>query len=70
MRAMEAWDIRTRMADEHVQEETTRIKVEEFSDDSVVLDEAGLRVTVFHVNHGELIHPAHGYRVEYAGLRC
>lgn len=64
---MEAWDIRTRMADEHVQEETTRIKVEEFSDDSVVLDEAGLRVTVFHVNHRELIHPAYGDRVEYAG---
>jgi ribonuclease Z len=67
MRATFSNDIETRMADEHVPEAATRIDVQEFSKDGVVLDEGGLRVTAFKVNHGELIHPSYGYRIDYAG---
>jgi ribonuclease Z len=65
---MTFWDdIRIRMADEHVPEAVTRIDAHEFSEDGVVFDEDGIRVTAFQVNHGELIHPSYGYRVDYGG---
>ena len=37
----------------------------EFDQDGVVYEQAGVRVTAFAVNHGELIKPAYGYRVDY-----
>lgn len=33
----------------------------------VVYDEAGIKVTAIEVNHGELIKPAFGYRIDYGG---
>ena len=67
MRAAFADDIRIRMADAHVKELATQIDVKEFNADGVVYDEGGVRVTAFKVNHGELIHPSYGYRVDYQG---
>ncbi len=33
----------------------------------VVYDEGGLRITAFKVEHGGIVEPAYGYRVEYRG---
>ncbi len=62
-------DIRIRMADERVPEEATRIVATEFpvDDGVIVLDEAGVRVTAFEVDHGFHIKPAVGFRVDHAG---
>jgi len=38
-----------------------------FEAEAAVLEEDGVRVTSFAVNHGPLIRPAVGYRVDYAG---
>lgn len=47
--------------------EGTLIETHEYSADGVVFENDGVRVTAFEVNHGELIKPAYGYRVDYAG---
>ncbi len=47
--------------------EGTLIETHEYSADGVVFENEGVRVTAFEVNHGELIKPAYGYRVDYAG---
>ena len=67
MRTTFADDIRIRMADENVPEAATRIDTKEFSEDGMVFDEDGVKVTAFRVLHGELIKPSFGYRVDYAG---
>ena len=68
LHAAYADDIRIRMADEGTPEAATGIVAREFPEDGgVVLDEDGVRVTSFAVNHGPLIRPAVGYRVDYAG---
>lgn len=58
-------DIRIRQADEHVPAAATEIEVHDFRGDGVVFDEAGVKVTAFAVNHGDLIKPSVGYRVDY-----
>jgi ribonuclease Z len=60
-------DIRIRIADEHVPEIATKIEAHEYQNDGVVFDEDGVKVTAFEVNHGPLIKPAFGYRVDFAG---
>ena len=60
-------DIRIRTQDEHFSEERTLIKANEFSTDGVIFEKNGVTVTAFEVNHGPLIKPAAGYRVNYAG---
>lgn len=67
MRSTFSDDIRIRTADEHVTDEATQIAVSEFNADGVIYNEDGVRVTAFKVNHGELIHPSYGYRVDYQG---
>src|SRR6476620_5858466 len=67
MRSTFSDDIRIRMADEHVPEAATRIEVREFAREGVCLDEDGIKVTAIQVNHGPLIEPACGYRIDYAG---
>ncbi|NVO25552.1 MBL fold metallo-hydrolase [Donghicola mangrovi] len=59
-------DITTRMADEGVDEAATHFDVHEAAP-GVVFDADGVKVTMFPVNHGELIDPSVGYRVDYAG---
>lgn len=60
-------DIRIRMADEHVPEAATQIEAHDFEGDGVIFDQGGVKITAFEVNHGPLIKPAFGYRVDYAG---
>lgn len=62
-----AADIRIRLADEKYPPEGIRVIAEEFAAGQVVYDEGGVRVTAFEVDHGDLIKPAYGYRVDYAG---
>lgn len=62
-----AADIRIRRADEKYPPEGIRVIAEEFAAGQVVYDEGGVRVTAFEVDHGDLIKPAYGYRVDYAG---
>jgi ribonuclease Z len=47
--------------------EGTLVETHEYSSDGVVFDQGGVRVTAFEVNHGELIKPSYGYRVDYSG---
>jgi ribonuclease Z len=62
-----AADIRIRMADEHYPAEGVRVIADEFMAGGVVWEMDGVRVTAFEVNHGDLIKPAYGYRVDYDG---
>ena len=60
-------DTSIREADEAVPPESARISSHEFAHDGVILDRDGVKVTAFEVDHGDLIKPAYGYRVDYAG---
>ena len=67
MRSAFVEDRTIRLADEKVPEVATEIMARDFKDNGVVFESRGVKVTAFAVNHGELIHPAYGYRVDYAG---
>jgi ribonuclease Z len=60
-------DVDIRVADEHLPRQAAAFSVTEFSTGGVVYEQAGVKVTAFEVNHGELIKPAYGYRVDYGG---
>ena len=60
-----AADIKTRMADEMLGPEGVSTAVAEFDSDGVVFESNGVRVIAFEVDHGDLIKPAYGYRIEY-----
>lgn len=60
-------DVKIRMEDEHVAEAGTQIAAHEFGADGLVFERNGVRVTAFKVNHGALIEPAYGYRIDFAG---
>jgi ribonuclease Z len=62
-----AADVKIRLADEKNPPEGIAVKVDEFSADGVVFEKEGVRVTAFEVDHGEVIKPAYGYRIDYAG---
>jgi ribonuclease Z len=62
-----AADIKIRIEDEKLPLDGIAIRAEEFSEDGVVYDKDGLRVIAFEVDHGDVIKPAYGYRIEYAG---
>jgi ribonuclease Z len=59
-------DARIREADEHVAPVATEIEAHDFQPERVVFDESGVKVTAFTVDHGDLVKPAVGYRVDYA----
>lgn len=61
-------DVRIRTADERIADVNTQIKAAEFSADGVIFERNGVKVTAFEVNHGPLIKPAAGYRIDYNGL--
>lgn len=61
-----AWDIGARIADQQLPPEAIRPEVTEFTH-GVVYDEGGVKVTAFEVDHGDLLKPAVGFRVDYAG---
>ncbi|MCK1738776.1 MBL fold metallo-hydrolase [Bradyrhizobium sp. 138] len=58
-------DVLIRQADEQIPAAATQIEVHDFHGDRVVFDEAGVRVTAFAVDHGDLIKPSVGYRIDY-----
>ncbi len=59
-------DIDIRVADENFPLSGIAVNAYEVSE-SVVYQKDGVRVTVFDVDHGELIKPAFGYRIDYQG---
>ncbi len=60
------WDIRTRIADQKLAKEDVAVSVTEFKD-GTVYDREGIKVTAFEVDHGDLIKPAFGFRIDYDG---
>lgn len=60
------WDIKARIADQNLKPEVIRAEVNEFQQ-GVIFDQGGVRVTAITVDHGELLNPAFGFRIDYAG---
>jgi ribonuclease Z len=60
-------DVAIRAGDQHLPREAARFAVTEFAAGGVIYEKDQLRVTAFAVDHGALIKPAYGYRVDYAG---
>jgi len=62
-----AADIKIRIADEKLPPEGIAVLVDEFAADGVVYDRSGVKITAFEVDHGDVIKPAYGYRIDYGG---
>jgi ribonuclease Z len=62
-----ALDISIREADEKLPPQGVAINVEEYAKDGVVFEKDGVKVTAFEVDHGDVIKPAYGYRIDYKG---
>jgi ribonuclease Z len=62
-----ALDIKIRIADEKLPPSGVAVHVEEFDNDGVVYEKNGVKVIAFEVDHGDMIKPAYGYRIEYGG---
>jgi ribonuclease Z len=60
-------DIAIRIEDEKLPAEGIAVQVEEFDSDGTIYERDGLRVIAFEVDHGDVIKPAYGYRIEYGG---
>ena len=62
-------DVDVRVADKELERDTTGIEAHEFTEDGVIFDEDGLKVTMFDVQHdpADVIQPAKGYRIDYEG---
>ena len=62
-------DVDVRVADGELERDTTGIEAHEFTEDGVIFDEDGLKVTMFDVQHdpADVIQPAKGYRIDYEG---
>jgi len=61
-----AWDIQTRIADQKLAKENVAVSVAELKE-GAVYEREGVKVTAFEVDHGDLIKPAFGFRVDYGG---
>src|SRR5262245_20901791 len=62
-----ALDIKIRIADEKLPPAGVAVAVEEFDRDGVIFEKGGMKVIAFEVDHGDVIKPAYGYRIEYSG---
>jgi len=62
-----ALDIKIRIADEKLEPAGIGVEVDEFVDEGPVYEANGVKVIAFEVDHGEMIKPAFGYRIEYDG---
>ena len=60
------WDIKARIADQNLDPNSIKSQVTEFKE-GVVYDQGGVKVTAIEVDHGDLLRPAFGFRVDYAG---
>lgn len=61
------WDITHRIADQGLKPENIAVQAVEVKDGAVVFQNNGLKVTAFEVDHGDLLKPAYGYRVDFDG---
>ena len=62
-----ALDIKIRIADEKLPPSGIATDVTEFDRDGVVYEKNGVKVIAFEVDHGDVIKPCYGYRIEYGG---
>ncbi|MES2685655.1 MAG: MBL fold metallo-hydrolase [Pseudomonadota bacterium] len=60
------WDIKARIADQNLSPGSIAAHVLEFKE-GVIYDQDGVKVTAIEVDHGDLLKPAFGFRVDYAG---
>jgi len=60
------WDIQTRIKDQKLPTAAIAIETTEIRE-GTVYEKDGVKVTAFEVNHGDLIKPAFGYRIDYGG---
>ena len=60
------WDIQARIADQDLKPANIRAVVSEFKP-GVIYDQGGVKLTAIEVDHGELLKPAFGFRVDYDG---
>ena len=60
------WDIQARIADQDLKPANIRAVMSEFKP-GVIYDQGGVKVTAIEVDHGELLKPAFGFRVDYDG---
>lgn len=60
-------DIKIRVADEKLPLSGIATDVTEFDRDGVVYEKGGVKVVAFEVDHGDVIKPCYGYRIEYGG---
>jgi ribonuclease Z len=60
------WDIKTRIADQNLPKEAAPFAATEFTE-GVVFERGGVRVSAIEVDHGALIKPAFGFRIEFDG---
>lgn len=61
-----AWDIRVRPRDENRSAAGVAVAAEDIRE-GVVLERNGVKVTAFNVDHGAVLRPALGFRVDYNG---
>jgi ribonuclease Z len=62
-----ALDIKIRIADEKLPPEGIATSVTEYDGDGPVYEKNGVKIIAFEVDHGDVIKPAYGYRIEYGG---
>jgi ribonuclease Z len=62
-----AADIKIRVLDEKLSLEGIAISVSEYNRDGVVYEKNGVKAIAFEVDHGDMIKPAYGYRIEFGG---
>jgi ribonuclease Z len=60
------WDIQARIADQKLDAASIKFQVSTIKE-GVVYEQDGVKVTAFEVDHGELLKPAFGFRVDHAG---
>jgi ribonuclease Z len=60
-------DIKIRVIDEKLPLSGIATDVSEFDRDGLVYEKNGVRVIAFEVDHGDVIKPCYGYRIEYGG---
>ena len=60
-------DIKIRVADEKLPLSGIATDVTEYDRDGLVYEKNGVKVIAFEVDHGDVIKPCYGYRIEYGG---
>lgn len=66
LQAAYAWDVNTRVEDQKMSREAAAIAATDVAP-GVVYEADGVTITAFANNHGELINPSLGYRIDYDG---